>query len=156
MPALVNLPATGMLHALASVLVSCAMLASALDNGLGLTPPRGWRSWNSYPCEDSSNTTFTGGDIISDIAMRGAMHAVLDTTRFVLGVKTNLSSLGFDWVSMVRDARGRCAGVSHVSGGMAVFLVPVVVGVCCVRKVCGVGAGARGALALPIRQHAAA
>ena len=41
-------------------------------------PLQGWRSWNSYTCQDSTNTTFTGGDIISDDAMRTAMHAVLD------------------------------------------------------------------------------
>ena len=75
-------------------------LAPALDNGLALTPPQGWRSWNSYTCQDSTNTTFTGGDIISDAAMRTAMKAVLDKSRTVGGVPTTLASLGYDYISM--------------------------------------------------------
>ena len=84
----------------------------AIDNGLGITPPRGWRSWNSYPCEDSTNTTMSGGDIISDSAMRGAMHAVLDTTRSVNGTPTALSSLGFNYVSM-DDGWQQCNCSTH-------------------------------------------
>ena len=37
---------------LAFVLVAAACLmmpaATAIDNGLGVTPPRGWRSWNQF------------------------------------------------------------------------------------------------------------
>ena len=43
----------------------------------------------------------TGGDIISDAAMRRAMHAVLDTSRKVKnGTTVTLASLGYAWVSM--------------------------------------------------------
>ena len=48
------------LRACAALLALVAAPAGALDNGLALTPPQGWRSWNSYTCQDSTNTTFTG------------------------------------------------------------------------------------------------
>ena len=72
----------------------------------------GWRSWNSYTCQDSTNTTFTGGDIISDAAMRTAMHAVLDTSRSVQGVSTTLASLGYDYISM-DDGWQQCNCSTH-------------------------------------------
>ena len=72
----------------------------AIDNGLGIVPPRGWRSWNAYTCTDSSNSTLTGGNILTADVMRDAMHAVLDDSRTVNGTKTTLASLGFDYVSM--------------------------------------------------------
>eukprot|EP00729_Bicosta_minor_P002093 gene2093-11945_t len=62
--------------------------SQAIDNGLGLTPPRGWRSWNLF------------GPAINDTVMRSQMDAVLDTSRKVGGVPTTLASLGFDWISM--------------------------------------------------------
>ena len=98
--------------ALALLLPTFPHLAHGLDNGLALTPPQGWRSWNSYTCQDSTNTTFTGGDIISDAAMRTAMHAVLDTSRSVQGVSTTLASLGYDYISM-DDGWQQCNCSTH-------------------------------------------
>eukprot|EP00039_Didymoeca_costata_P027722 m.19038 g.19038 ORF g.19038 m.19038 type:complete len:663 (-) comp6470_c0_seq1:97-2085(-) len=63
-------------------------LTLAIDNGLGITPPRGWRSWNLFQAN------------INDTVMRGQMHAVLDTSRTVGGKPTTLASLGFDYISM--------------------------------------------------------
>ena len=77
-----------------------ALPCLAIDNGLGLVPPRGWRSWNAYTCTDSSNTTLTGGNILTDAVMRAAFHAVLDKSRSVGGKPTTLASLGYDYVSM--------------------------------------------------------
>jgi len=71
-----------------------------IDNGLGITPPMGWRSWNAYTCTDSSNTTFRGGNILTDDVMIAAMHAMLDTSRTVGGKPTSLASLGYSWISM--------------------------------------------------------
>ncbi|CAK0910658.1 unnamed protein product [Prorocentrum cordatum] len=62
--------------------------ASGIDNGLGITPPRGWRSWN----------LFHGA--INDTVMRAQMAAVLDKSRSVDGKPTSLAELGFDWISM--------------------------------------------------------
>lgn len=72
----------------------------------------GWRSWNAYTCQDSTNNTFTGGDIISDAAMRTAMHAVLDKSRSVHGVSTTLASLGYDYISM-DDGWQQCNCSTH-------------------------------------------
>jgi len=66
----------------------CPNLGQAIDNGLGITPPRGWRSWNLF------------GPAINDTVMRAQMDAVLDSSRKVNGVPTTLASLGFDWISM--------------------------------------------------------
>jgi len=74
------------------VLVAPAAV-ECLDNGLGMTPPRGWRSWNAYDCMSAHR-------IITDEAMRGAMRAVLDESRSVRGKPTSLRDLGFGWVSM--------------------------------------------------------
>ena len=55
----------------------------AIDNGYGITPPRGWRSWNLFHA------------LNNDTVMRAQMKAVADTSRGV-----SLASLGFGWVSM--------------------------------------------------------
>ena len=54
----------------------------------------------------------TGGDIISDAAMRTAMHAVLDKSRSVGGVPTTLASLGYDYISM-DDGWQQCNCSTH-------------------------------------------
>ena len=61
--------------------VLCAAIAAAslgrtgaIDNGLGITPPRGWRSWNLFR-----------GNINTSV-MEGQMKAVLDKSRSVGGV----------------------------------------------------------------------
>eukprot|EP00041_Stephanoeca_diplocostata_P006679 m.91082 g.91082 ORF g.91082 m.91082 type:complete len:157 (+) comp16486_c0_seq3:56-526(+) len=66
---------------------------NAIDNGIGLTPPRGWRSWNAFDC-------MTNDTIITDAHMRAQMIAVLDKSRMVNGVPTSLAELGFDYISM--------------------------------------------------------
>eukprot|EP00928_Gymnodinium_smaydae_P087229 TRINITY_DN71522_c0_g1_i1.p1 TRINITY_DN71522_c0_g1~~TRINITY_DN71522_c0_g1_i1.p1 ORF type:complete len:615 (+),score=55.17 TRINITY_DN71522_c0_g1_i1:204-2048(+) len=78
--------------ALASLLV-LVVPNHSIDNGLGITPPRGWRSWNTFDCTSPSK-------IITDTKMRDAMLAVLDTSRKVDGKPASLKDLGFGWVSM--------------------------------------------------------
>eukprot|EP01047_Picozoa_sp_COSAG01_P058322 COSAG01_NODE_6858_length_3467_cov_3.421021_5_plen_132_part_00 len=92
------------LHAIVTVSPGPAHVAAAavsvsspeVRSRRGVFPHAG----NAYTCQDSTNTTFTGGDIISDAAMRAAMHAVLDKSRSVGGVPTTLASLGYSYISM--------------------------------------------------------
>eukprot|EP00913_Durusdinium_trenchii_P011091 g10413.t1 len=74
--------------------------ALGIDNGLGLTPPRGWRSWNSFDCLEPSR-------ILTQEHMIAQMDAVLDQSRSVDGKPTSLAQLGFDWISM-DDGWQRC------------------------------------------------
>lgn len=55
----------------------------AIDNGLGLTPPMGWRSWNLY-----------GGDVNQDL-LEGIMDGMVSRARSVDGVPTSLCDLGY-------------------------------------------------------------
>ena len=99
-----------------ALLLLCAaacVRVGSIDNGIGQRPPRGWRSWNVFPCEDSSNTTLSGGDIIDDAAMRAQMHAVLDRSRVLHnGTAVSLAELGFDYISM-DDGWQQCNCSTH-------------------------------------------
>ena len=63
-------------------------LTIAIDNGYGVTPPRGWRSWNQFAA------------LNNDTVMRAQMRAVADKSRNVHGKPTSLADLGFSWISM--------------------------------------------------------
>eukprot|EP00041_Stephanoeca_diplocostata_P035461 m.1252709 g.1252709 ORF g.1252709 m.1252709 type:complete len:617 (-) comp24703_c0_seq73:4205-6055(-) len=56
---------------------------NGLDNGLGITPPRGWRSWDAF--ENSINQTL----------MENQIAAMMSTTRLVDGKPTSLLELGY-------------------------------------------------------------
>lgn len=71
-----------------------------IDNGLGLIPPRGWRSWNAFDCLETRT-------ILTQAHMMAQMDAVLDKSRLVNGKPTSLAELGFDWISM-DDGWQRC------------------------------------------------
>ena len=58
--------------------------ALAIDNGLGLTPPMGWRSWNCYH-----------GDVTQQL-MENVMDAMTSRARTVDGKPTSLLDLGYD------------------------------------------------------------
>ena len=60
----------------------------ALDNGLALTPPMGWRSWNCFHGE------------VNDSAIRATIDAITDRSRTVDGKPTSLADLGFDSVGI--------------------------------------------------------
>jgi len=49
---------------------------SAYDNGLGLTPPMGWNSWNQFGCEGLNE------DLVQDIA-----HAMIETGLYDMGYR---------------------------------------------------------------------
>eukprot|EP00039_Didymoeca_costata_P012683 m.183776 g.183776 ORF g.183776 m.183776 type:complete len:595 (+) comp15549_c0_seq4:133-1917(+) len=99
----------------APILIAILAVASpctCIDNGLGVRPPRGWRSWNSYPCTDSSTTMFRGGNILTDAVMKEAMHGVLDTSRKINGTFASLAGLGYNYVSM-DDGYQQCNCSTH-------------------------------------------
>ncbi len=50
-----------------------------IDNGLGLIPPRGWRSWNAFDCLESLGirafiTTLHGRPFLSTINLANGFH----------------------------------------------------------------------------------
>jgi alpha-galactosidase len=73
-------------HVLA--VMSFLHLSSSIDNGVGLTPPMGWRSWNCMH-----------GDI-SDERIRATIDAITSRQRKVKGVPTSIADLGYDWVGV--------------------------------------------------------
>ena len=68
-------------------LLLCAY-GAALDNGLALTPPMGWRSWNCYH-----------GDV-RDADIRATVDAMVDRSRLVDGVPTSLLDVGYRTVGV--------------------------------------------------------
>lgn len=79
-----------------------------IDNGIGLTPPQGWRSWNCYTCTDSDSCAknpdtcnMTGNNVLTESKMKRAMHGVMDKSRKLHnGTVVSLADLGYNWVSM--------------------------------------------------------
>lgn len=69
----------------ALALLSCA---AALDNGLALTPPLGWRSYNAF------------GGRIDQLTMVTMMKAMVDRSRSVGGKPTSLLDLGYNRVGL--------------------------------------------------------
>lgn len=56
---------------------------AGIDNGLGIVPARGWRSWNEF------------GDDINQATVEAQMEAMVSRKRTVGGVRTSLADLGF-------------------------------------------------------------
>lgn len=67
----------------ALALLHGAGVVVALDNGLGLTPPQGWRSWNLF-----------GADVNQSL-IQGIMSGMVSKKRTVDGVPTSLCDLGY-------------------------------------------------------------
>eukprot|EP00933_Yihiella_yeosuensis_P005239 TRINITY_DN109718_c0_g1_i1.p1 TRINITY_DN109718_c0_g1~~TRINITY_DN109718_c0_g1_i1.p1 ORF type:complete len:443 (+),score=87.47 TRINITY_DN109718_c0_g1_i1:73-1401(+) len=57
--------------------------AAAIDNGLGITPPMGWRSWNLY------------GPNVNQKLMQDIMDGIAERKRLVDGKPTSLCDLGY-------------------------------------------------------------
>lgn len=73
----------------------------AIDNGLGLTPPMGWRSWNCY------------GRNVNQAKMESIMDKMTQMSRIVDGKATSLKDLGYvncglddNWQSCGKGAFG--------------------------------------------------
>ena len=69
-------------------LLALLATAHALDNGLGLLPPLGWRSYNAF------------GGRPTQAIMEAMMSAMVDRSRTVEGQPTSLLDLGYDRVGL--------------------------------------------------------
>jgi len=65
-----------------AIFLSCHLIV-AIDNGLGVSPPMGWRSWNCY------------GNDVYDSRMRTVIDAMANKSRTVDGVPTSLVDVGY-------------------------------------------------------------
>jgi len=65
------------------ILLAAAGAVSCLDNGRGVTPPMGWRSWNLY-----------GGKVTQDL-MTNIMDGMVSRKRMVDGKPTSLCDVGY-------------------------------------------------------------
>jgi hypothetical protein len=74
--------------ALLALLVAFPASSRALDNGLGLRPPLGWRSYNAF------------GGTPTQAIMESTMDAMVDRSRNVSGVPTSLLDLGYKHVGL--------------------------------------------------------
>ena len=63
------------------LIIATATLSA--DDGLALTPPRAWRSWNQF------NGAVTQADV------ERALHGLADRSRLVDGKPTSLADLGY-------------------------------------------------------------
>ena len=66
----------------------CLAGAAAMDNGLALTPPLGWRSYNAF------------GGRPTQAEMSAAMDAMVSRDRAVGGTPTSLLDLGYNHVGL--------------------------------------------------------
>eukprot|EP01051_Picozoa_sp_SAG22_P010739 SAG22_NODE_983_length_6163_cov_8.370053_2_plen_409_part_00 len=83
-----RLPNTAKSVLLTIMAAALAPAASAIDNGLGQTPPKGWRSWNFFLSTNNQSV------------MEAQMRAAVDKSRLVEGRPTSLAELGWDLVAM--------------------------------------------------------
>jgi len=72
----------------ALVVAAAAAVAVAIDNGKGVTPPMGWRSWNLY-----------GGNVNQGLIMT-QMDGITSRKRMVNGNPTSLADLGYKDVGL--------------------------------------------------------
>ena len=67
-----------------SVGIASISVVTSLNNGLAVTPPLGWRSWNCYWFD------------INETLIKDAMSGLLDKSRQVNGKSTNLAEIGYN------------------------------------------------------------
>ena len=60
----------------------------AIDNGKGLTPPMGWRSWNLF------------GPNVDQSLIENQMKGMVSLSRKVNGIPTSLKDLGYTDVGL--------------------------------------------------------
>ena len=65
---------------LAALLLSVVQPSTALDNGLALTPPMGWNSWNKFHCNVSEDLikSMADGMVASGMNVAGYQYVVID------------------------------------------------------------------------------
>mmetsp|Transcript_11142 Transcript_11142/g.16365 ORF Transcript_11142/g.16365 Transcript_11142/m.16365 type:complete len:454 (-) Transcript_11142:228-1589(-) len=76
--------------------------AKSLDNGIGLLPPMGWRSWNCY------------GENVNQSLMESIMDRITERVRLVDGTPTSLADLGYIHVGL-DDNWQKCGAGIHGS-----------------------------------------
>jgi len=54
------------------ILLTASSEGRALDNGLALTPPMGWNSWNKFGCDVSEDLIRSVADAMASRGMRDA------------------------------------------------------------------------------------
>ena len=69
---------------------------NALDNGVALTPPMGWSTWNTFACEINETVIKQAADIIVSTGLRDVGY-----------VYVNLDDC---WMAPQRNARGELYG----------------------------------------------
>lgn len=86
---------------LVAAVVCCASVVDGLDNGLGLRPPQGWRSWNAY------GTAITQGVILEAAQVMAAPRSLPGSKR-----NSSFKALGFTYVG-IDEGWAKChAGVN--------------------------------------------
>lgn len=62
------------------LLVLLISIVFALDNGMGLTPPMGWNSWNHFACKIDENLIKQTADLLisTGLAAKGYKFLNLD------------------------------------------------------------------------------
>jgi hypothetical protein len=73
-------------------LLASAPLASANPNGLGLTPPQGWRSWNFMKQEVSQAKILD--QVAALVARRGGRPSLLDAGYGHIGIDDGWQACG--------------------------------------------------------------
>ena len=86
-----------------AAVVCCGSAIEGLDNGLGLRPPQGWRSWNVY------HTAITQGIILEAAQVLAATRSLPAASG---GGPSSFKALGFDHVG-IDEGWAKChAGVN--------------------------------------------
>lgn len=51
-----------LISSVVALFIGSISLTTALQNGLGLTPPMGWNTWNRYYCDINQTIIYTNTD----------------------------------------------------------------------------------------------
>ena len=103
-------------------------LVSALDNGLGRTPPMGWNSWNHFHCNINENLIRQTADLMvsTGLAAKGYRYINLDdcwqidrnaTTKEIIEDKTKFPS-GMAALAEYVHSKGLLFGLYSDAGNM--------------------------------------
>ncbi|CDW88128.1 melibiase family protein [Stylonychia lemnae] len=88
-----------------SSVISISQIVNALDNGLGLTPPMGWNSWNAYGCKINADAVKDNANKLISLGLDkiGYTYVIIDDC----------------WMMKDRDANGHLLhDNSKFPGGM--------------------------------------
>ena len=95
-----------MLASIVTIALTAIPSVDSINNGLGIKPPMGWRSWNAY------------GSHVTQTLVEECVDALLDKSRSVNGVATSLFDIGYNRVGIddgwqqcnSTDSEGRANG----------------------------------------------